>query len=78
MFNAAFLKAALERAVKTVAQTLLALWGAGVFDILHVDWASAFGVSVGAGVLSVLTSVVSLPVGPAGSPSVVDSHADGA
>lgn len=71
MLSSAFLKAAIERAVKTVAQTLLALWGAGVFDILHVDWSGSLGVAAGAGVLSLLTSVVSLPVGPSGSPSVV-------
>lgn len=76
MLTAAFAKAALERAVKTFAQALLSLWGAGAFDILHVDWSQSLGVAAGAGVLSVLTSVVSLPVGPAGSPSLVDSHAD--
>jgi hypothetical protein len=73
----AFLIASLERAAKTAAQCLLALWGAGGLDIVHVDLAHSASVAAGAAVLSLLTSVVSLPIGPAGSPSVVDSHADG-
>jgi hypothetical protein len=78
VLNADFWKAAVERAVKTMCQSLLTLWGAGVLDIIHVDLAHSTSIAAGAAVLSLLTSVVSLPVGPSGSPSVVDSHADGA
>lgn len=61
MFTKLFWKDASERAVKTVAQTLLTLWltSEAVFNILTVDWQQAFGVAVGAGVLSVLMSVAS-------------------
>lgn len=71
-----FLIAAGERALKSAAQTLLLLFGAGQLDIVHVDFGHSASLAVGAAVLSLLTSVVSLPVGPSGSPSVVDSHAD--
>lgn len=71
-----FLIAAGERCLKSAAQTLLLLFGAGQLDIVHVDFGHSASLAAGAAVLSLLTSVVSLPVGPSGSPSVVDSHAD--
>lgn len=61
MFTKLFWKDAIERAIKTVAQTLVTLWltSEAVFNILTVDWKQAFGVAAGAGVLSVLMSVAS-------------------
>lgn len=76
MFSSTFLAAAFERCLKSAAQTLLALWGAGQLDVVHVDFAHSASVAVGAAVLSLLTSVVSLPIGPDGSPSMVSSAAD--
>lgn len=64
-----------ERALKTIAQTLLSLWLVGdvAFNVMQVDWLNALGVAVGAGVVSVLMSVGGATlVGPAGSPSWVD------
>ena len=58
IFTRAFLKGAGERAVKTAAQTLVAVLTAGeVIGILDVDWAGALGAAALAAVLSVLTSV---------------------
>ena len=59
MFTKLFWKDAVERAIKTMAQTLVTLWltSDAVFNVLTVDWTQAIGVAVGAGVLSVLTSV---------------------
>ena len=59
MFTKLFWKDAVERAIKTMARTLVTLWltSDAVFNILTVDWTQAIGVAVGAGVLSVLTSV---------------------
>ena len=59
MFTKLFWKDAVERAIKTMAQMLVTLWltSDAVFNILTVDWTQAIGVAVGAGVLSVLTSV---------------------
>lgn len=67
MFTAAFLKAAFERAVRTFAQTLLAVFGADqFFDVLHADWENALSVAAGATVLSFLTSIVASQVGGTG------------
>jgi Putative lactococcus lactis phage r1t holin len=38
LFKATFWKAALERAVKTFAQTLVAFWGADALNIVEADW----------------------------------------
>ena len=48
------------RAIKTMAQTAVALIPAGVM-ITEVDWKVVLGTSVLAGVCSVLTSVAGLP-----------------
>lgn len=70
MWTAEFWKAAAERALRTVAQTLLALWvTSGPLNAFDIDWLQAVGVAVGAGLISVLMSLV--PVGPPESPSWV-------
>ena len=46
-----------ERAVKTAAQSLIAVIGTGTLGILDVDWLTALSVAGLATVLSVLTSV---------------------
>jgi hypothetical protein len=72
MFTKAFWTLASERALKTVAQTFLALAAAvGVFDALQADWQTILGVSVGAGLLSYATSIVSAEIGKHGDPSLV-------
>lgn len=71
MFSRRFWVAASERAVKTFAQTFLAMAGAQVFNVLTADWVSLLGVSCGAAVLSYLMSVVSSEIGDRGSPSLV-------
>lgn len=72
------LKAVIERALKTSAQTLAAYVLAGEATSLYdVDWGAGAGVAALAAVLSVLTSLGSWGVGPAG-PSLagetVDDH----
>lgn len=77
MWTASFWKQALERALKSAAQAMIGLWfGDVAFDLWQADWKKAAGVAVGAVVLSVLTSVVSAPVGEPGTPSLVDTPAD--
>ena len=66
MFTAGFWRAAVERAIKTFAQTLVSLWGAGAFNIMKVEWQEALGVAGGAALLSVLTSVASSGIGNTG------------
>lgn len=53
-------KAASVRAIKTVAQTSLALIGTAV-TIGNVDWVTVISASILAGILSVLTSIGGLP-----------------
>jgi hypothetical protein len=56
--STAFWASAGERAIKTVAQTALALLGTSqLVSVLNVDWADIAGVSLLAGILSLLTSV---------------------
>ena len=72
MWTVKFWKAAAERAVKSAAQALVLLWAAdGGLNILDVNLTEAFGLSGGAAVLSLLTSVVSSAVGDSSSPSLV-------
>lgn len=67
-----FWKQALERAVKTFAQVLLAAAtataGLGLED---VGWPEALSVAGLAALASLLTSIVSLPAGEGDSPSLV-------
>ena len=72
MFTKEFWLEASERALKTFAQTLLAMVGAvSVFDAFSADWLTLLGVSVGAAVLSYATSIVSAEIGDYGKPSLV-------
>lgn len=61
MFTRLFWIDALERSIKTVAQMLVTLLLAGesVFNVLTVNWEQAIGVALGAGVISILTSIAS-------------------
>ena len=72
MWTLTFWQAALTRAIRTFAQTLLSLWGATAFNIFSADLRQAIGVSLGASVLSVLMSLDrSSPVHTAASPAHV-------
>lgn len=60
-----------ERAVKTFAQALVAVFAAGV-TVLDVDWGQALAISGTAALLSVLTSVASIKLGKFDGPSLAD------
>ena len=55
-----WVKAALVRAVKTIAQTAVALIGVGTV-MSDIDWLMVGSASLLAGILSILTSVAGLP-----------------
>ena len=55
-----WLKAAAIRAVRTMAQSAIAALGCSL-TIYEVDWKYVIGISVLAGVLSMLTSLAGLP-----------------
>lgn len=62
MFTLDFWRYAGERAIKTVAQAALAFLGTGTVGLFTIDWYSLTSVSLGAGLLSILTSIVTLRV----------------
>jgi len=73
VFSAAFWAQAIERALKTAAQALLIVWGASQVNVLSVaSWTTALSVVLSAAVVSLVTSLGSLPFGPAASPSLVE------
>ena len=54
-------RAAVVRAIRTAAQTAVALLGAGAVDVLALDWQALASVSAGAALVSLLTSLAGLP-----------------
>ena len=69
MFTRAFWSAALERAIKTAAQSAVLVIGADQFDALAVSWPA-----LGGFVLSVLTSVGSDAISSKDGPSLTNSE----
>ena len=54
-----YLDYSVERAIKTVAQTAIAvITGSQVLNVVDVDWTQVAGISALAGVMSLLTSVL--------------------
>lgn len=71
MFTKTFWTDAIERAVKTVAQALIAVVAATNFDWISADWRAIASTAATAGVLSLLSSIASDRFGVAGTPSVL-------
>lgn len=72
LFTLYFWRDALERALKTAAQTAVALIGTGAVGIIEVHWYNVMSVSLVAALVSVLTSVGSDPLGERGTASLVN------
>lgn len=72
MLTASFWKDALERAVKTFAQTAAALLTGDGLGITDVSWGGVASVAGMAAAVSILTSIASAPVGTPGNASLVD------
>ena len=66
----AFWTAAAERALKTFAQTAVALLGVDTFGLLDVDWVAVASASGLAALISLLTSIATAGVRSDGSPSL--------
>lgn len=73
MWSKQFWKDTAERAIRTFAQALIAILGAGAVNILAVDWGQALSVAAGAALISVLTSIAASGFGDKGTPSLVTS-----
>ena len=56
-----WLKAAMVRCVKTIAQTAVGMLTGNMVGIMEVDWIAVLSVSALAGVVSLLTSLGGLP-----------------
>ena len=67
MFTVKFWKDAAERANRTAAQALLALWATNVSGVLEVYWVKAGSVAALAALTSVLMSIVATNVGDKGT-----------
>ena len=57
IFSVEFWSYAGERAIKTVAQSAIAVLGSGSVGLFTVDWVNLASVSLGAGLLSIMTSI---------------------
>lgn len=71
MFTTLFWKSAAERAIKTVAQALIAVLAATTFDWFTADWQAIAGTAATAGVLSLLSSIASAGIADKGTPSII-------
>jgi hypothetical protein len=62
-----------ERALKSAAQGLLVIWPVGdaALHLWDVDWKKALSGAAAMAGASVLTSLISAPIGPDNSPSLV-------
>lgn len=72
MFTVDFWKSAAERAIKTVAQALIAVIAATTFDWFSADWQAIAGTAATAGVLSLLSSIASSGIGDRGTASLIN------
>jgi hypothetical protein len=71
VFTLIFWQATAERAVKSFAQALAAMFGTGGVGLLHVAWTTSLSVAGMTALLSVLTSLSGIKVGDVGMPSLV-------
>lgn len=71
MFKYRFWQLAGERAVKTFAQSLVAILSATSIGLLTAPWTMALSTAGMAAVLSVLTSMASAPVGEPNTPNLL-------
>ena len=60
-----------ERTIRTIAQSLLALMGTDALGIVGLDWTQMLSVAIGAGLMSLLTSIVATGVGDKGTAEIV-------
>ena len=61
VFTKDWAKAALVRAIKTVAQTAVSMLTGNMVGIMDVDWVTVASVACMAGIVSLLTSIGGLP-----------------
>ena len=67
MFSLAWVKDAVERAIRTAAQVLLGFLVVGETGLLDVDWQQALSVTAVAAIASILMSIVATGVADKGT-----------
>lgn len=70
MFTTSWIKDALERAIKTFCQALLAVLTMDGANVVSLDWGQALSLGGTAALVSVLTSVISAGIGSTGTASL--------
>jgi hypothetical protein len=63
-----------ERALKSFAQALLAIFAANKTSLFEADWIPALSAALMTALLSVLTSISGARIGPDGDPCVVTTR----
>lgn len=56
-----WVRAALIRALKTMAQAAIGVLGTGTIGLMQADWANVLSIALMGGVLSLLTSIAGIP-----------------
>ena len=56
-----WVRAALIRALKTMAQAAIGVLGTGAIGLMQADWANVLSIALMGGVLSLLTSIAGIP-----------------
>lgn len=74
IWTTAFWKGAAERAIKTFAQTLAAVFIVGTTGILEVDWIPALSVAGAAALASLLTSIGNADFVAGAQPAIVEPY----
>jgi hypothetical protein len=75
MFTSRFWQLASERALKTFAQSLVAILSATGVGLLTAPWTTALSTAAMAALLSALTSMASAPVGEPDTPNLLPATA---
>lgn len=70
MFTIAFVRSAVERAVRGAASAALLVIGADQADVLALSWERVAGFAGGGALLSLLGSLAAAPIGVKGSPAI--------
>jgi len=70
IYTASFWRDAIERAIKTAAQSALLAIGGGAVNVVALDWITIGGAAGGGFVLSMLTSIASVTVTQRGTASL--------
>ena len=74
MWTQTFWRQALERAIKSLAQSMILAFAGSEVNVLTLDWKTLLGAGLGGMLLSLLTSIASVGIGPSDSPSLVPTN----